>query len=459
MTPKIAALLLADEPRGAERRVALAEMSVGGLTLLERAALAVSRAGIDRVYVAGAVRPDEALGRRLAARGVQITWMIPHDRPFDELPRAERLVVVSLDTLFEPRALRALLDGRRLASAEAALAIDSHPQARGRLVAVEAGKVRSVLAPGGAANAGLLVLTPPATERLRGATSLLVGLERLAAAGVLAAVDIAPYFARRLWSPLDRAPLERALIEHLNGGAQESYFTKKLRRWSVPLTQRLLRSPVTANQVTLASFVLALGAGICFAVGTYWAGLLGALLYYVSSVLDCSDGEVARMKFNDSAFGCWLETAADYASYLFVWAGLTAAVARTVPTGLYRFAAGTALAATLLVFALTAYLRQRVAGANPGQFDEMIGSSCARRGGPLHRFSGWGRQWLKRSTLAHLLVALALVDQLPLLLLLWAIGASMALVVGVLVSSFLVRHAGVVVPSSLSSLVARSSEG
>ncbi len=176
-------------------------------------------------------------------------------------------------------------------------------------------------------------------------------------------------------------------------------------------------------------------------MGWYWTGLLGALLYYASSVLDCSDGEVARTQFRESAFGCWLETATDYASYVFVWAGLTAGIARTTSTGLYLDAAAVALGTTLLLFALTGYLRHRVARADPGRFDDLIGAACAGQGRGWHRFSGWARQWLKRSTVAHLLLALALLDQLKVLLHLWAIGASIALVFGIGLSGFLVRHA------------------
>jgi len=57
-----------------------------------------------------------------------------------------------------------------------------------------------------------------------------------------------------------------------------------------------------------------------------------------------------------------------------------------------------------------------------------------------HRFAGWGRQWIKRSTVAHLIVVLALLNQLPVLLYLWAFGAVVASVVILAVEPFVVRR-------------------
>ena len=50
--------------------------------------------------------------------------------------------------------------------------------------------------------------------------------------------------------------------------------------------------------------------------------LLGAILSVFASILDGCDGEVARLKLQDSAFGCWLETVCDYLYYVFIFAGM-----------------------------------------------------------------------------------------------------------------------------------------
>ena len=97
--------------------------------------------------------------------------------------------------------------------------------------------------------------------------------------------------------------------------ASESYFTKKIRRFSVPLTGRLVRLGASPTQVTAGGFVLAAASAWCFAQGRYLEGLVGGILYYTSMVCDCSDGEVARLTLRDSPFGAWLETVVDYLTY------------------------------------------------------------------------------------------------------------------------------------------------
>ncbi|MGI5165013.1 CDP-alcohol phosphatidyltransferase family protein [Spirillospora sp. CA-253888] len=86
--------------------------------------------------------------------------------------------------------------------------------------------------------------------------------------------------------------------------------------WTVllvdPLAARLVRftanrTNVTPNQLTVGALILGLGAGACFAVGTWPWLLLGALLYHLSFTLDCMDGKIARLKGTGSVFGAWLD--------------------------------------------------------------------------------------------------------------------------------------------------------
>ena len=65
-------------------------------------------------------------------------------------------------------------------------------------------------------------------------------------------------------------------------------------------------------------------------------GVLGAFLSLAASVLDGCDGEIARLKYQESALGCWIETFGDYSYYLAIFVGLTVgAVARTGWPGFY----------------------------------------------------------------------------------------------------------------------------
>jgi phosphatidylglycerophosphate synthase len=72
------------------------------------------------------------------------------------------------------------------------------------------------------------------------------------------------------------------------------------RRFSEPLARLLAPTPLTPNQVSLASFLLALGALACLALDQLIAG--GALIQ-TSSVVDGVDGDLARLQNRASRFG------------------------------------------------------------------------------------------------------------------------------------------------------------
>ncbi len=86
-------------------------------------------------------------------------------------------------------------------------------------------------------------------------------------------------------------------------------FNKPLSIW---FTRHVLcRSPITPNQITL--FAAALGAIGCalMATGAYAWVLLGLALEHLQSVLDGCDGELARVRFQQSKLGAWLDTFVD----------------------------------------------------------------------------------------------------------------------------------------------------
>src|SRR5687768_2805598 len=70
----------------------------------------------------------------------------------------------------------------------------------------------------------------------------------------------------------------------------------------------LRRTPLTPNQVTFASLFVALGAAAAFIALRTHMGLLGAaLLLQVSYVLDCADGQLARLKGIATPVGAHLD--------------------------------------------------------------------------------------------------------------------------------------------------------
>jgi uncharacterized protein (TIRG00374 family) len=95
------------------------------------------------------------------------------------------------------------------------------------------------------------------------------------------------------------------------------------RRISLPISLLLIRTPITANQISVAILALGMWAAWLFSRGSYLASLLAAVVSLAASILDGCDGEVARLKYQESRFGCWLETVGDYAYYFAIFIGIT----------------------------------------------------------------------------------------------------------------------------------------
>ena len=105
------------------------------------------------------------------------------------------------------------------------------------------------------------------------------------------------------------------------GGPQEGLVSKHLnRRVSRPLARMLARSPVTPNQVSVASFAVALGSLALFLSGqNVWA----ALAAQASSIIDGVDGDLARLKNMSTRFGGFLDAVLDRYADVAILAGLT----------------------------------------------------------------------------------------------------------------------------------------
>ncbi len=120
------------------------------------------------------------------------------------------------------------------------------------------------------------------------------------------------------WADLDRA--ERHLWESLRkpierDGVVAYYLVRPVSRF---ISRALIPTPVTPNQVT----VLAGLSGLLAAVIVPFSLSIGAILLWFSNVLDCVDGEIARLKMKGSRLGQWLDTIGDDLVYAFYPLGL-----------------------------------------------------------------------------------------------------------------------------------------
>lgn len=79
---------------------------------------------------------------------------------------------------------------------------------------------------------------------------------------------------------------------------------------------------VTPNKVSLLSFIIAIIACGLFMVEDYWIRIIGVVLLQISFALDCSDGEIARLKNMGSKFGAWFDSTNDRIKEIIMFAAL-----------------------------------------------------------------------------------------------------------------------------------------
>jgi len=107
--------------------------------------------------------------------------------------------------------------------------------------------------------------------------------------------------------------LERALCLHLaksHQGLIDGWINWRL---STPITRLLSHTSLRPNHVTAVSMTVGLAGCLSAACGgSSWGCLaLGGVLMQLQSVLDSCDGELARLRFQGSKLGQWLDNVSD----------------------------------------------------------------------------------------------------------------------------------------------------
>jgi phosphatidylglycerophosphate synthase len=121
----------------------------------------------------------------------------------------------------------------------------------------------------------------------------------------------------------ERAQLDAAV--KANDGFFTTFFVSPYSKY---LARSAARRGWTPNAVTLVSFAIGLAAAACFAAGTRWASVAGALLLQVSFTADCVDGQLARYTGTFSSLGAWLDSVLDRTKEHLVYAGLAIGATR-----------------------------------------------------------------------------------------------------------------------------------
>lgn len=88
------------------------------------------------------------------------------------------------------------------------------------------------------------------------------------------------------------------------------------------LVKAVYRTPITPNQVTLLSLASALVASWLFALGSLDALAAAAGWYAASNILDCADGQLARLQKSGTPHGRIVDGVADYVGTVAIFLGI-----------------------------------------------------------------------------------------------------------------------------------------
>lgn len=248
-----------------------------GLPLAERAVKSASRAGFDRVY-------------RLGPGGVP------------ELPPG-RIVLLADWTVASPAWLRRVREA---------------PAERDRVYRLGTGGLVETLEPA------------PLRRALVDPSSSSSVVSQWAAALPLSAtaLDVPPPLEATTTEELANA--RTRLLESLRK-KEDGILTKLVsRRISLAVTRLLAPTSVTPNVMTFVCLALGLAAAAAFASPSWLRQVAGGVLFLLHSILDGCDGELARLKFQESRLGGVLDFWADNTVHVAVFSAFAIAWSRAL---------------------------------------------------------------------------------------------------------------------------------
>ena len=210
----------------------------------------------------------------------------------------------------------------------------------------------------------------------------------------------------------------------------DGIFARANRKISIPISRLIIPFPITPNMVSLFTLCVSFAGGVFLALGGYWNMLAGAVLSWFSSVLDGCDGEVARLKLQESAFGCWLETVCDNLYYLFTFSGLTIGLVRNSGNRSYLVWGGFLVFGATMSFIMTGVQRHQMSGGQPERYlQEWHKKADSRSSNPLLYLGRNTEFIIRRCFLPYVILLFALFGVMNWFLIGAAVGANIVWIV------------------------------
>jgi CDP-L-myo-inositol myo-inositolphosphotransferase len=318
-----------------------------GLTFLERAILTCKRAGAEEFYVVVGHAKEKVMQHIQELRlrhGISIEvienpeWQEGNGTSALAASKVVRgpFLLLMVDHIFEPWTLESFSRAAK-ESERCLLAVDPRSD---RIPDLEdATKVKfdgqDITAIGkglstfDAVDMGLFFCTHEffrALEEARreGNGTLTGGVERLSSERKIGAVRM----GEGKWFDIDSPEIlsfaKRALLSDLPKPREDGYISRYInRRVSIPISERLVSSPLTPSHLTLLTFLMCLVGATLFGLGGYLNAVAAGIIIQLSSILDGCDGEIARLKLQSSAYGAWLDTVLDRYADIAIVLGVT----------------------------------------------------------------------------------------------------------------------------------------
>lgn len=88
------------------------------------------------------------------------------------------------------------------------------------------------------------------------------------------------------------------------------------------LVKSIYNTNITPNQLTVISMVFGVIGGFFYTIGNHQSFIIAAVLILIYNVVDCSDGQLARLKKNGTAVGRILDGIADYVVSVAAYVGI-----------------------------------------------------------------------------------------------------------------------------------------
>lgn len=312
-----------------------------GLSLIERVILTAKQADVDKFVIVTGFRGDkikEKLGDG-NRYGVEITYI-----ENEEWQKGNGVSVLKAKELFNENFILSMsdhifdtkiLDGIceiKLETDECVLGVDKRlpnyiDLDEATKVKVEDDKIVNIgkrIKEYNAIDCGIFLCTQSIFKAVEesikeGDETLSGGVRILAKAGKIKAFDIKDNFWIDIDTKSDYNKAEKILCKGLikpTDGPVSKFLNRPI---SIRISKLLVRTKIKPDIISFLSFITCLLSALFFSLGDYFYIVIAGLLAQFSSIVDGCDGEVARLKFQQSDYGAWFDAVLDrYADALII---------------------------------------------------------------------------------------------------------------------------------------------